>query len=176
MQWSSTSRLNGASSYWRNNTASYSQRLSRPPSLHQEENENVKKMKFYIFLKLRWTIYELIDLFLWFRYGPIFKTNVAGRPVIITADPEFNHFLLRQDGKLVDTWSMDTFAEVFDQASQSSRKYTRNLTLNHFGIEALRGRLLPQMEAMARKTLSSWASHDSVEVKSESVTVNLMIT
>ncbi|KAH6826523.1 hypothetical protein C2S53_016880 [Perilla frutescens var. hirtella] len=106
-------------------------------------------------------------------YGPIFKTNVAGRPVIITADAEFNHFLLRQDGKLVDTWSMDTFAEVFDQASQSSRKYTRNLTLNHFGIEALRGRLLPQMEAMARKTLSTWASHDSVEVKSESVSMSI---
>ncbi|KAL8551948.1 hypothetical protein ACS0TY_000845 [Phlomoides rotata] len=105
------------------------------------------------------------------RYGPIFKTNVAGRPVIITADPEFNHFLLRQDGKLVDTWSMDTFAEVFDQASQSSRKYTRNLTLNHFGIEALRTRLLPQIEAASGKTLSTWASHESIEVKSEAVTM-----
>ncbi|XP_073274142.1 cucurbitadienol 11-hydroxylase-like isoform X2 [Primulina huaijiensis] len=105
------------------------------------------------------------------RYGPIFRTNVAGRPVIITADPEFNHFLLRQDGKLVDTWSMDTFAEVFDQASQSSRKYTRNLTLNHFGIEALRGKLLPQMHAMVQKILSTWSSWESVEVKSESVTM-----
>lgn len=106
-----------------------------------------------------------------FRYGPIFRTNVAGRAVIITADPEFNHFLLRQDGKLVDTWSMDTFAEVFDQASQSSRKYTRNLTLNHFGVEVLRTKLLPQMEDMVRRTLSAWSSHGSVEVKSESVTV-----
>ncbi|XP_042046233.1 cucurbitadienol 11-hydroxylase-like [Salvia splendens] len=107
------------------------------------------------------------------KYGPIFKTNVAGRPVIITADPEFNHFLLRQDGKLADTWSMDTFAEVFDQASQSSRKYTRNLTLNHFGVEALKGRLLPQMEAMSRKVLSTWASHLSVEVKSQAVTMSI---
>ncbi|KAG8379534.1 hypothetical protein BUALT_Bualt07G0099000 [Buddleja alternifolia] len=107
------------------------------------------------------------------RYGPIFRTNVAGRPVIFTADPEFNHFLLRQDGKLVDTWSMDTFAEVFDQASQSSRKYTRNLTLNHFGVEALRTKLLPQMEVMVRKTLATWSSHQSVEVKSESVTMSI---
>ncbi|KAK4385445.1 cytochrome [Sesamum angolense] len=105
------------------------------------------------------------------RYGPIFRTNVAGRPVIITADPEFNHFLLRQDGKLVDTWSMDTFAEVFDQASQSSRKYTRNLTLNHFGVEALKGKLLPQMEVMVQRTLSTWSSQGSVEVKSEAVTM-----
>ncbi|KAL0401400.1 UNVERIFIED_CONTAM: cytochrome, partial [Sesamum latifolium] len=107
------------------------------------------------------------------RYGPIFRTNVAGRPVIITADPEFNHFLLRQDGKLVDTWSMDTFAEVFDQASQSSRKYTRSLTLNHFGVEALKGKLLPQMEVMVRKTLSTWSSQESVEVKSEAVTMSI---
>ncbi|KAL0317182.1 UNVERIFIED_CONTAM: cytochrome [Sesamum angustifolium] len=105
------------------------------------------------------------------RYGPIFRTNVAGRPVIITADPEFNHFLLRQDGKLVDTWSMDTFAEVFDQASQSSRKYTRNLTLNHFGVEALKRKLLPQMEVMVQRTLSTWSSKESVEVKSEAVTM-----
>lgn len=106
------------------------------------------------------------------RYGPIFRTNVAGRPVIITADPEFNHFLLRQDQKLVETWSMDTFAEVFDQASQSSRKYTRNLTLSHFGVESLRGKILPQLEDMARKTLSNWSSRDSVEVKSQAVMVN----
>ncbi|KAL7147000.1 hypothetical protein ABFS83_06G079100 [Erythranthe nasuta] len=105
------------------------------------------------------------------RYGSIFRTNIAGRPVVFTADPEFNHFLLRQDGKLVDTWSMDTFAEVFDQASQSSRKYTRNLTLNHFGVEALKGKLLPQIEVMVRKTLYDWSSLDSVEVKSESVTM-----
>ncbi|XP_057778725.1 cucurbitadienol 11-hydroxylase-like [Salvia miltiorrhiza] len=107
------------------------------------------------------------------KYGPIFKTNVAGRPVIVTADAEFNHFLLRQDGKLADTWSMDTFAEVFDQASQSSRKYTRNLALNHFGVEALKGTLLPQMEAMATRVLSTWATHDSVELKTQAVTMSI---
>ncbi|CAI9091478.1 OLC1v1026518C1 [Oldenlandia corymbosa var. corymbosa] len=107
------------------------------------------------------------------RYGPIFRTNVAGRPVIITADPEFNHFLLRQDGKLVDTWSMDTFAEVFDQASQSSKKYTRNLTLKHFGVESLKEKLLPQMEEMANQTLRKWSNKDSVEVKGASITMTV---
>nr|UWY61435.1 cytochrome p450 14909 [Calotropis gigantea] len=104
------------------------------------------------------------------RYGPIFRTNVAGRPVIITADPEFNHFLLRQDGKLVDTWSMDTFAEVFDQASQSSKKYTRNLSLSHFGVESLKDRLVPEMEQFIEQTLRSWSNQESVEVKGAAVT------
>nr|ABZ89191.1 putative protein [Coffea canephora] len=107
------------------------------------------------------------------QYGPIFKTNVAGWPVIITADPEFNHFLLRQDGKLVDTWSMDTFAEVFDQASQSSKKYTRHLTLSHFGVESLKEKLLPQMEDMVCETLRKWSSEESIEVKGAAVTVSI---
>ncbi|XP_055800470.1 beta-amyrin 16-alpha-hydroxylase CYP87D16-like [Solanum dulcamara] len=46
------------------------------------------------------------------KYGQMFKTNVAGRPVIISADSEFNSFILKQDGKLVETWSLDTFAEM----------------------------------------------------------------
>ncbi|CAK9162300.1 unnamed protein product [Ilex paraguariensis] len=107
------------------------------------------------------------------KYGPIFRTNVAGRPVIITADPEFNYYILRQDGKLVDTWSLDTFAEVFDQTSQSSRKYTRNLTLNHFGVEALKEKLLPRMEVFIRETLRSWSSQESVEVKSGAVEITI---
>ncbi|KAK3043114.1 hypothetical protein RJ639_000003 [Escallonia herrerae] len=107
------------------------------------------------------------------RYGPIFRTNVAGRPVIISADREFNYYILRQDGRLVDTWSLDTFAEVFDQTSQSSRKYTRNLTLNHFGVEALKERLIPRMEDTIRKTLAAWSSQESMEVKSAAITLTI---
>ncbi|KAL3828398.1 hypothetical protein ACJIZ3_017200 [Penstemon smallii] len=102
------------------------------------------------------------------RYGPIFRTNIAGRPVIVSADPEFNHFLLRHDEKLVESWSMDTFAEVFDQVNHP-RKYARNLALHHFGVESLKSKLLSQMEDMVRETLSIWSTHESVEVKSQSV-------
>ncbi|CAN4106896.1 unnamed protein product [Withania somnifera] len=103
------------------------------------------------------------------KYGQMFKTNVAGRPVIISADPEFNSFILRQDGKLVETWSLDTFAEVFEQNTHSSRKYTRHLTLNHFGVEALKEKLLPQMEDFIKLTLEKWSSRESLEVKSAAI-------
>lgn len=99
---------------------------------------------------------------------------MAGRPVIVTGDREFNYFILKQVGNLVDTWSLDTFAEVFDQASQSSRKYTRNLTLNHFGVEALKEKLIHQMEDMVSKTLVNWSSQESIEVKNASITVNFL--
>lgn len=67
---------------------------------------------------------------------------------------------------------MDTFAEVFDQASQSSKKYTRNLSLSHFGVESLKDRLVPEMEQFIEKTLLTWSNQESVEVKGASVTVN----
>ncbi|PHT54393.1 hypothetical protein CQW23_08855 [Capsicum baccatum] len=103
------------------------------------------------------------------KYGQMFKTNIAGRPVIISADPEFNNFILKQDGKLVDTWSLDTFAEVFEQNTHSSRKYTRHLTLNHFGVEALKEKLLPQMENYINLILEKWSGHESLEVKSAAI-------
>nr|GMD50752.1 cytochrome P450 87A3-like [Ipomoea batatas] len=107
------------------------------------------------------------------RYGSIFKTNVAGRGVIISADADFNSFILKQDGKLVETWSMDTFAQVFDQEMQSSKKYTRHLALNHFGVEALREKLLPQIETFINHTLHKWSAQDSVEVKSAAITATV---
>ncbi|KAL3523725.1 hypothetical protein ACH5RR_016559 [Cinchona calisaya] len=110
-----------------------------------------------------------------YRYGPIFGTNVAGWPVIVTADPEFNYFLLRQDGKLVDSWSTGTFTQVFNQAKKSSTNNIRSLTLKHFCVESLEERLLPEMEDMVRETLRRWSNQESVEVTGAAVEVNFKL-
>ena len=34
------------------------------------------------------------------RYGPIFRTSLAGRPVVISADPDFNNFLFQEEGRV----------------------------------------------------------------------------
>nr|GMD55848.1 cytochrome P450 87A3-like [Ipomoea batatas] len=107
------------------------------------------------------------------RYGSMFKTNVAGRPVIVSADTDFNSLILKQDGKMVETWAMDTFAQVFEnQEMQSSMKYIRQLVLNHFGVESLRDKLLPQIETFINHTLHKWSTQDSVEVKSAAITIH----
>ncbi|KAM7532206.1 hypothetical protein LguiB_035616 [Lonicera macranthoides] len=93
------------------------------------------------------------------------------RLVIISADREFNYYILKQVGTLVDTLSLDTFAEVFDQINQSLRKYSRNL--NHFGVEALKGKLIPKMEDFIRKTLRTWSSKDTIEGKGASIKITL---
>ncbi|KAL3523727.1 hypothetical protein ACH5RR_016561 [Cinchona calisaya] len=107
------------------------------------------------------------------RYGPIFRTNVAGWPVIVTADPEFNYFLLRQDGKLVDPWSTATFTQVFDKAKKSSTNNIRSLTLKHFGLEPLKEKLLPKMEDVVRETLRRWSDQESVEVKGAAIEMTI---
>ena len=103
-----------------------------------------------------------------FRYGPIFRTSVAGRAVVVSADPEFNYFIFKQQGKLVESWSLDLFAKLFNQAEIDVayvHKYVRNLTLNHFGVESLKEKLLLPLEAMVRETISAWSNQESIEVK-----------
>lgn len=35
-----------------------------------------------------------------FRYGPVFKTSLVGRPIVVSTDPDFNHFIFQEEGKL----------------------------------------------------------------------------
>ncbi|KAJ8765122.1 hypothetical protein K2173_010608 [Erythroxylum novogranatense] len=106
------------------------------------------------------------------RYGLIFRSNVAGRPIIISADPEFNRYIINQEGNLVEMWYLDTFSKLFSQDGEIrtnaiglAHKYARSLFLNHFGSESLKEKLLPEMEKTINRTLCQWSNHAPVEVK-----------
>ncbi|XVF45666.1 hypothetical protein PTKIN_Ptkin02bG0225400 [Pterospermum kingtungense] len=103
------------------------------------------------------------------RYGPIFRTSVAGRAVVVSVDPELNYFIFQQEGKLVEAWYLDLFAKIFNQENRPDgadvRRYVRNLVLIHFGVESLKEKLLPPLEAMVRRTFSTWSKLESIEVK-----------
>lgn len=105
------------------------------------------------------------------RYGKTFRTSVAGRAVVVSADPGFRHFVVQQDGRLFDSWSLDTFAKIFAQESEGStnipnvHKYIRSTVLKHFGVEGLREKLLPLMEEVSRVTIRSWLGQESIDVK-----------
>jgi len=34
-----------------------------------------------------------------FRYGPIFKTNLVGKDLIVSLDPELNNYVFQQEEK-----------------------------------------------------------------------------
>ncbi|PKI73077.1 hypothetical protein CRG98_006529 [Punica granatum] len=114
------------------------------------------------------------------KYGRIFKTSLAGRPVVVSSDPEFNYCILQQEGKLVGIWYLHSFARLLDARTKGRHgesapvapishihKCVRNAIMNLVGREALRERILPDMEEISRKTLLAWSSRDSLDVKKE---------
>ncbi|XP_034684161.1 cytochrome P450 87A3-like [Vitis riparia] len=104
------------------------------------------------------------------RYGRLFRTSLVGRPVAVAADPEVNHFILQEEGKSVEMFYLDSIVKLFGKDGASTHatghvhKYLRTLVMNNFGFESLRDKLLPKVEAVARKSLDTWSSQPSVEL------------
>ncbi|KAJ4842249.1 hypothetical protein Tsubulata_028701 [Turnera subulata] len=106
------------------------------------------------------------------KYGPIFKTSLVGRPIIVSTDPEVNKYVLTHEGKLVEMWYLDSFAKIFKQEGENRvtsigkiHSYVRSITLNHFGVDSLRQSLLPKVEDLIHTHLIKWSSQGPVDVK-----------
>ena len=106
------------------------------------------------------------------RYGPIFRTSLVGRPVVLSTDLEFNHYVVKQEGSLVEMWYLDTFAKFLGMEGENRmsalgnvHKYIRSITLNHLGADAVKEKLLPQMEEIVNKALQTWSSQPSVDMR-----------
>ncbi|KAJ4836042.1 hypothetical protein Tsubulata_023466 [Turnera subulata] len=106
------------------------------------------------------------------KYGPIFKTSLVGRPIIVSTDPEVNKYVLTHEGKLVEMWYLDSFSKIFEQEGENRvnaigkiHSYVRSITLNHFGVDSLRQSLLPKVEDMIHTHLIKWSTQGPVDVK-----------
>ncbi|KAM0900796.1 hypothetical protein ACQ4PT_020412 [Festuca glaucescens] len=104
------------------------------------------------------------------RYGTVFKTSVVRRAVVVSADPDLNHYVFQQEGKLFESWYPATFTEIFGRDNVGSLhgfmyKYLKTLVLRLYGQENLRAVLLAETDAACRTTLASWAGQTSVELK-----------
>ncbi|KAL5560850.1 hypothetical protein UlMin_037061 [Ulmus minor] len=106
------------------------------------------------------------------RYGPIFKTNIMGRPVVFSADSEFNDYIIQQEGRLVEMWYLDVLAKLFFNEGESPtnavgavHKYIRSTVLSNIGAESIKERLLPQIQELINKNLRAWSTQSSVEIK-----------
>ncbi|MBA0705439.1 hypothetical protein Golax_017631, partial [Gossypium laxum] len=108
------------------------------------------------------------------RYGPLFKTNIAGRPVAVSSDPEFNYFLLQQEGKLIELYYMDSFSQMVHHENMSNlggyfHRYLRRSILGHFGHEPLKRKLLSEFEDVINQELHKWSNLPEVDVKRQTV-------
>ncbi|KAK2426005.1 cytochrome P450, family 708, subfamily A, polypeptide [Trifolium repens] len=103
------------------------------------------------------------------RYGPIFKTNLVGRPVVVSTDPDLNYFIFQQEGKIFQSWYPDTFTEIFGKQNVGSLhgfmyKYLKNMVLSLFGPQSLQ-KMISEVEQAACRTLQQSSCQDSVELK-----------
>ncbi|KAG8659263.1 hypothetical protein MANES_02G025745v8 [Manihot esculenta] len=103
------------------------------------------------------------------RYGPIFRTNLVGRPVVVSTDPDLNYFIFQQEGQLFQSWYPETFTEIFGRQNVGSLhgfmyKYLKNMVLNLFGPESLK-KMIPEVQQATAKRLQLWSQEDTVELK-----------
>ncbi|NP_001292621.1 cytochrome P450 87A3-like [Cucumis sativus] len=112
------------------------------------------------------------------KYGPIFRTSLVGRSIVVTADPEINSFIYNQEGRTVELWYLDSISKVFKQdgevkttAGGAIHKYLRSITLNHFGSESLKSKLLADIQRYVDKVFTQWSNHPSVEMQRGTLTM-----
>ncbi|KAI3453662.1 hypothetical protein Pfo_010325 [Paulownia fortunei] len=103
------------------------------------------------------------------RYGPIFKTSLVGRPVIVSTDADLNYFVFQQEGQLFQSWYPDSFTEIFGRQNVGSLhgfmyKYLKNMVLNLFGPESLK-KMLPEIEQASNRNLKRWSRQTTVDMK-----------
>ncbi|XP_021277834.1 cytochrome P450 87A3-like [Herrania umbratica] len=114
------------------------------------------------------------------RYGSLFKTSLAGQSVVVSSDPDFNYFVLQQEGKLVELYYMDSFAKLVHEENINEggylHKYLKRVVLSHFGPEALKEKLLCESEEIINRGLHEWAKQSEVDVRAQSAVMILGFT
>ncbi|KAK3230467.1 hypothetical protein Dsin_002348 [Dipteronia sinensis] len=109
------------------------------------------------------------------KYGPLFKTNLVGRPVVVSSDPDFSHLILQQEGKLVELWYMDSFVKLVGLSGSVKdgsciiagkiHKHLKKLIFEQLGPQNLKEKLLSGLEETVNQALSNWTTVPFVEVK-----------
>ncbi|KAL6652201.1 hypothetical protein ACP70R_011126 [Stipagrostis hirtigluma subsp. patula] len=103
------------------------------------------------------------------RYGSVFKTNLVGQPLVVSADPEVNRFIFQQEGKLFRSWYPETANIIIgkksiDEFNGAVQKFVRTFASRLFGLEYLKQELLPELENAMNDSLAEWASRPNIEV------------
>ncbi|XP_030475239.2 cytochrome P450 87A3 [Syzygium oleosum] len=114
------------------------------------------------------------------KYGPIFRTSLVGRPVIVSTDPDLNYLIFQREGHLFQSWYPDTFTEIFGRQNVGSLhgfmyKYLKNMVLNLFGPASLQ-KMLPEVEKTAYRRLQQWSCQNTIEVKEETASMIFHLT
>ncbi|PON85216.1 Cytochrome P450, E-class, group I [Trema orientale] len=103
------------------------------------------------------------------RYGSLFRTNLVGKNVIVSTDPEINYQIFQQEGKSFELCYTESFMTITGESFPGQHglvhKYLKNLVLQIIGPETLKDRLLAHMDKATRTCMRSWANNVIVDLK-----------
>ena len=112
-----------------------------------------------------------------FRYGPIFRTSIVGQPVVVSTDADFNFRVFQQEGNAFQIWYTESLFQIIGKQSVLAHhggfhKYLKSLTFKLVSPEALREKLIYEMDASTQESLSSWSKLGKVDAKDGTDEVN----
>ncbi|EOA23945.1 hypothetical protein CARUB_v10017161mg [Capsella rubella] len=104
------------------------------------------------------------------RYGPIFRTNVFGSNTVVVTDPDVMMEVFRQENTAFVFSLPDAFAKVLGRDDAIANhgkphKHFKQITLNFFGPDGLKKKLLGNMDRGTYEGLKSKASSGSFDIK-----------
>lgn len=114
------------------------------------------------------------------RYGDIFKTNIFGKPTIITASAEINQFVFQNEGRLFKCSYPAGFVNIVGkynilQTHGAMHKTLRQLSLKLVGYESIKDRLLPDVERQVIRELSRWEDGSVINLKDEAANITFIM-
>lgn len=114
-------------------------------------------------------------------YGSVFKTNLVGQPLVVSADPEVNRFIFQQEGKLFRSWYPETANIIIgkksiDEFNGAVQKFVRTFASRLFGLEYLKKELLPELENSMRESFAEWATKPSIEAHDAATDVSVELS
>ncbi|GLJ49734.1 hypothetical protein SUGI_1055500 [Cryptomeria japonica] len=106
------------------------------------------------------------------RYGKVFKTNLFGRPTIISTSAEANQFIFQNEGRLFKCAYPAAFVNIVGknnivQVHGPMHKKLRQLSLTLIGHKNLESNLVEQVEMQVLQTLHTWKDGSIIQLKDE---------
>ncbi|RZC67021.1 hypothetical protein C5167_010707 [Papaver somniferum] len=115
------------------------------------------------------------------RHGKIYKSNLFGEPTIVSADAEFNRFILQNEGRLFECSYPRSIGGILGKWSMlvlvgDMHRDMRMISLNFMSNTRLKTHLLKEVEMHTLLVLGSWKDNSvfSAQDEAKKFTFNLM--
>ncbi|KAJ3706124.1 hypothetical protein LUZ61_009829 [Rhynchospora tenuis] len=107
-----------------------------------------------------------------FRYGKIFTTRYRGKPLVISADPEFNRFVFQNELTLFQNDLPSGFRTIVGEGSipfLAGETYRRARSLKHAFINSwqVQTRFLADVEEAVERVMTSWRQKSLIMANEE---------